>query len=171
MSTYLRFTIPPRTALGLLTCVMVGGLAALVVSVLLIFFLPGGHDSIDETLPGTGPIGELISEIVPIVWVALFGGLGAGYWLVAAGQDRLSPAGLAVIGLVVLCMVYPILASGTANPVWAILGNLVTIVSAVITARVCWPRSRLGAVFPALVVAWVGIATAGLAALAMGLTF
>ncbi len=67
-------------------------------------------------------------------------------------------------------MVYPVLASGASVPV-AIVGNVVTILAAVVTAWFCWPESRLAALFPALVAVWVSLATAGLVALMLGLPF
>jgi tryptophan-rich sensory protein len=171
MADALSLTIPPRSLPGLAASVLVGAIAAATVSVGLVVLLPGGTGSIDETLPATGPLGALISDIVPFVWVGLFAGLGAAYWLVAAGQNRPGSAGFAVLGLIGLCMVYPVVASGTANPVWAILGNGLTVLAALLTAGLCWSRARLAALFPALVAVWVSLATAGLLALAPGLPF
>ena len=68
-------------------------------------------------------------------------------------------------------MLYPVLASGASLPIIAIVGNVVTILLAGLSARVCWPVSRLASLFPALVAIWVGIATAGLVALMLNVPF
>jgi tryptophan-rich sensory protein len=163
--------MPSAKPSGLALSVLGGAIAASVVSVVLVVLIPGGSGSIDQTLPQTGPLGALISNIVPFVWVGLFAGLGAAFWLVSGGQSSPGRAGWAVLGLVGLCMVYPVLASGVSQPIIAIVGNVVTILCALLTAWVCWPVSRLASVFPALVAVWVGLATAGLVALMLGLPF
>ncbi len=165
-------TIPMPSAKpsGLALSVLGGAIAASIVSVVLVFLIPGGSGSIDQALPQTGPLGALISNIVPFVWVGLFAGLGAAFWLVSGGKTSPGRAGWAVLGLVGLCMTYPVLASGASVPV-AIVGNVVTILAAVVTAWFCWPESRLAALFPALVAVWVSLATAGLVALMLGLPF
>jgi tryptophan-rich sensory protein len=156
---------------GLVLSILGGAIAASIVSFVLVVLIPGGSGSIDQTLPQTGPLGALISDIVPFVWVGLFAGLGAAFWLVSGGRRSPGRAGWAVIGLVGLCMVYPVLASQVSQPFIAIMGNVVTVVCAVLTAWACWPSSRLAAVFPGLVAIWVSLATAGLIALMLGLPF
>jgi hypothetical protein len=59
---------------------------------------------------------------------------------------------------------------GVGVPV-VIVGNVVTILAAGLTAWFCWPVSRLATLFPALVAVWVSLATAGLVALMLGLPF
>lgn len=156
---------------GLVLSMLVGAIAASIVSVVLVVLIPGGSGSIDQTLPQTGPFGALISEIVPFVWVVLFAGLGAAFWLVNGGRRSLGRAGCAVLGLVGLCVAYPVLASQVRQPIIAIMGNLATVVCALLTAWLCWPSSRLASVFPALVAIWVSLATVGLIALMLGLPF
>ncbi len=168
MSGVLMASVRPY---GLILSILAGAIAASVVSFVLVVVSPGGSGSIDQTLPKTGPLGALISDIVPFVWVGLFAGLGAAFWLVRGGRRSPGRAGFAVIGLVVLCMVYPVLASQVSRPIIAIMGNVVTVVCAVLTAWACWPCSRLAALFPALVAIWVSFATAGLIALMLGLPF
>ena len=163
--------VPSVRSSGLILSILAGAVAASLVSVVLVVLIPGGSGSIDQALPNTGPLGALISHIVPFVWVGLFAGLGASFWLVSGGRRSPGRAGGAVIGLVVLCMVYPVLASQVSQPIIAIIGNVVTVVCAVLTACACWPCSRLAAVFPALVAIWVSFATAGLIALMLGLPF
>ncbi|MCP9850383.1 tryptophan-rich sensory protein [Cyanobium sp. Morenito 9A2] len=165
------YKLPSAQRSGLLLSVLSGALAASLVGVLLIKVLPGGSGSIDQTLPQTGPLGNLISTIVPLVWVALFSGLGAAFWLVSGGGNDPRRARWAVLGLVGLCMVYPVLASGVSQLSIAIVGNGVTIACALLTARLCWPVSRLASLFPSLVALWVGLATAGLVALMLGLPY
>lgn len=171
MTVDFPLAIPPRSPRGLALSVLAGAVAAAAVSVVLVVLLPGGAGSIDETLPLTGRLGKFISDIVPFVWIGLFSGLGVAYWLVTAGQSRLERAGLAVLALTGVCMVYPVLASGTSNPAWAIFGNALVILTALLTAWFCWPRSRLAALLTSLVAAWVCLATAGLVALAFGVPF
>ena len=167
----MAFASPSTRPSGLALCVLGGAVAASVVSLLLVFALPGGSGSLDEALPQTGPLGRLISDIVPFVWVGLFAGLGAAYWLVAAGQKAPGAAGLAIVGLTLLCMVYPVLASDVSNPVISIVGNIVVIVAALGTAAMAWRRSRGAAVLAGLVAVWVSLATAGLLAVLMGWPF
>ncbi len=146
------------------------GLAALV-SGALIFGLPGGAGSIDRTLPGTGSLGELVSAIVPFVWLGLFAALGAAFWLVERGSARLTAAGGAVLGLIAVCSLYPLVASGLSDPAIAIAGNLIVLLAALGTALVCSVASGLAAGLVALVAAWVTVATMALAALALGIPF
>jgi tryptophan-rich sensory protein len=163
--------VPSARPIGLAISVLGGAVAASVVSVVLIFLLPGGAGSLDEALPMTGPLGRLISDIVPFVWIGLFAGLGAAYWLVTAGRARQGQAGLAILALIGLCMVYPVLASGVANPVISIAGNIVTVLAALVTAALAARRSALAAVFAGLVAVWVSIATVGLFAVLNGWAF
>lgn len=160
----------PRLS-GLILSILGGAVAASVVSVILVFLLPGGAGSVDETLPLTGPLGALISDIVPFVWVALFAGLGAAFWLVAAGRPAPGRAGWAVLALFALCIAYPIIAWGAATPIIPILGNLFTIAVALWAAGRCWPVSRIAALLTSAVAVWVALATAGLVALMMGWPF
>jgi tryptophan-rich sensory protein len=171
-STMRTIPMPSSKLSGLALSVLGGVVAASIVSLTLVFLLPGGSGSIDETLPLTGPLGALISNIVPFVWVGLFAGLGAAFWLVAGGRTAPGRAGWAVLGLLGLCVIYPVLSSGggVGVPV-VIVGNVVTILAAGLTAWFCWPVSRLAALFPALVAVWVSLATAGLVALMLGLPF
>jgi len=163
--------MPPPRLSGLLLCILGGALAASLVSLILVFLLPGGADSVDETLPQTGPLGALSSDIVACVWVGLFAGLGAAFWLVAAGRPAPGRAGGAVLGLFALCVAYPILAWGAAAPIIPILGNIVTIAIALWATARCWPVSRLAAMLTGAVALWVSLATAGLVALMMGWPF
>jgi tryptophan-rich sensory protein len=160
----------PRLS-GLLLSILSGAVAASLVSIILVLLLPGGAGSVDETLPLTGPLGALISDIVPFVWVGLFAGLGAAFWLVAAGRPAPGRAGWAVLGLLGLCVVYPILAWAAATPIIPILGNLFTIAVALWAAARCWPVSRLAALLTGAMAVWVALATAGLVALVMGWPF
>lgn len=168
MSGILMPSIKPS---GLVFSILAGAIAASIVSVVLVLMIPGGSGSIDQRLPQTGPFGALISNIVPFVWVGLFAGLGASFWLVSSGRRSPGRAGWSVIALVILCMVYPVLASQVRQPIIAIMGNIVTVVCALLTAWACWPASRLASVFPALVAIWVSIASVGLLALMLGLPF
>jgi tryptophan-rich sensory protein len=164
--------MPSSKLSGLVVSVLGGVVAASIVSLTLVFLLPGGSGSIDATLPTTGPLGALISNIVPFVWVGLFAGLGAAFWLVSGGCKAPGRAGWAVLGLLGLCIVYPVLSSGGGvSEVIVIVGNVVIILAAVVTAWFCWPVSRLAALFPALVAVWVTLATAGVTALMLGLPF
>lgn len=162
----MKFTpIPPPNIIGLTISIAMGAIAASVVSVLLIFVFPGGAGSLDESLPKIGAFGRLISDIVPFVWVGLFSGLGAAYWLVTSKSRQIGSAGLAILALVALCMVYPVAAADTARPLIAIVGNLVTVAAVLWTATLVWSRSKLGAGLVALVALWVCIATVGLGVL------
>ncbi|MEI6100095.1 MAG: hypothetical protein WCS20_17780 [Alphaproteobacteria bacterium] len=167
----MSFAIPSRTSRGLALSISGGAVAASLVSVVLIFLLPGDSSSLDQALPQTGPLGRLISDIVPFVWVGLFAALGAAYWLVAAGRTSPGTAGLALLGLILLCMVYPVLASNVANPVISITGNGVTVLAALLTARLTFATSKLAALAPLLVALWVSLATAGLFAVLFGWAF
>ena len=166
-------TIPMPSARpsGLALSMLAGMVAASLVSILLVFVFPGGSGSIDQALPQTGPLGALISNIVPFVWVGLFAGLGAAFWLVAGGEESPGRAGWWIIGLLGLCVLYPVLSAGVSLPMIVIIGNIVTVVVALITAWACWPKSRLAALFPALVAVWVSLATAGIFAIVLGLSF
>ncbi len=58
--------MPSARPSGLALSVLGGAIAASIVSVVLVFLLPGGSGSIDQALPQTGPLGALISNIVPL---------------------------------------------------------------------------------------------------------
>jgi tryptophan-rich sensory protein len=164
--------MPSSKLSGLALSILGGVVAASIVSLTLVFVFPGGSGSIDQNLPMTGPLGALISNIVPFVWVGLFAGLGAAFWLVSGGRSAPGRAGWAVLGLLGLCIVYPVLSSGGGvGEIVVIVGNAVVILAAIVTAWFCWPVSRLAALFAALVAVWVSLATAGVVALMLGLPF
>jgi tryptophan-rich sensory protein len=156
---------------GLVLCVLGAVLLAAFVSVTLIVLLPGGEGSIDRQLPTTGPLGALISQIVPYVWLGLFAGLGAAFWLVQRGQPGMTRAGWAVLGLLGLCCLTPLVGAGLSDPIVAVLGNAGVIGAALITEGLCRPVSRTAAVLVTPVWVWVTLASAGLIALELGLPF
>lgn len=159
------------TPVGLVLCILGATFLAALVSLTLINLLPGGEGSIDEALPGTGPLGALVSRIVPFVWVGLFAGLGAAFWLVQRGAPQLTRPGAAVLALVGLCCLYPIIGAGLTEPLFALVGNAAVILAAIITEGLCRPVSRTAARLVTPVWVWVTIATAGLVALELGLPF
>ncbi|MCX7287655.1 MAG: tryptophan-rich sensory protein [Rhodobacterales bacterium] len=159
------------TPVGLVICVLCAVALATLVSVTLIVLLPGGEGSIDNALPGTGPLGALISRIVPFVWIGLFAGLGAAFWLVQRAKPEMTRPGAAVLALLCLCCLYPIVGAGLTEPLFAVVGNVAVILAAVITEGLCRPASHLAARLVTPVWVWVTIATAGLLALELGLPF
>jgi tryptophan-rich sensory protein len=161
----------PPGPLGLLACMIAALFLAALVSVTLIVLLPGGEGSIDQLLPDSGPLGALISTIVPYVWLALFAGLGAAFWLVQGTAPHMTRAGWSVIGLLALCSVYPMLGAGLTEPSFAVVGNAAVIIAALIVEGICRPVSCKADWLVTPVWVWVSIATAGLVALELGLPF
>lgn len=161
----------PPGPLGLLACMLAALFLAAIVSVALIVLLPGGEGSIDQLLPSAGPLGALISTVVPYVWLALFAGLGAAFWLVQGTAPNLTWAGGSLLLLVALCSVYPMVGAGLTEPSFAIVGNIAVIIAALIVQGLCRPVSRKAALLVTPVWVWASIATAGLVALELGLQF
>jgi tryptophan-rich sensory protein len=150
---------------GLLLAMAAGALVACLVSVILIVLLPGGSGSIDRRLPESSPLGALISAIVPFVWVGLFAALGAASWLLSRRRRGPGIEGKSVLGVGLLCCVYPIAFSLTDNVMLTIAGNLAVCLAAMTSAALCWRRSRIAAALVIPVALWVGVATVGLVGL------
>jgi tryptophan-rich sensory protein len=100
-----------------------------------------------QNWPAFAPRGPAIGAI----WIVLFAGMGAAYWLSA--RDR------AVLGLIALCLAYPFYTHFLSGHLTELIGNLVTL------AYATWLTIRLratpvAALLVACVAAWIVFATA-----------
>ncbi len=129
---------------GLITSiVLIVAIAAITNGALAMFHL----NATVERWPSFAPRGPAIG----VIWIALFAGMGAAYWL--SGRDR------AVAVLIVLCLAYPFYTHLISGHLTELIGNIVTLLYA------SWLAYRLRAtpiasIFIACVAAWVVFATA-----------
>lgn len=95
--------------------------------------------------------------VIGAVWTVLFCGLGvARYALlrVNAGRDA-----LLVTALAVFCLMYPFYTLGLRSARIGFIGNIATIVAALLIAGFCLRHSRAAAACSTAVAAWVTFAT------------
>jgi tryptophan-rich sensory protein len=113
----------------------------------------------------TGPVGNVISIIVPYVWLFLFAGMGTSFWLLARKYRHMSGRAGLVVALVLICVGYPFYTGSLNQPIIALIGNAVVVLLAAVAVWSIWPVSRLAAGLLLPVIAWVSLASVALAAL------
>ncbi len=148
-----------------------GAVAIAVACNLYIFVLRpfGAASGID--LAETGPLGTLITLIVPYVWLFLFAGMGTAFWLLVRGQERVPAPAWLIVVLVMLCAGYPIYTANLNSATLGLAGNFAVVTVAGMIVGRLWPITRLGAMLIVPVIVWVSLASVGLLALMSGQRF
>lgn len=119
----------------------------------------------------TGPVGGVIGTIVPFVWLFLFAGMGASFWLLVRGHQQVPSRAWLVVALVALCVGYPFYTGALNQPIIALVGNGVVLAVAALGVWRIWPVSRPAALLLVPVIAWVSLASVALIALITGQRF
>ncbi len=98
--------------------------------------------------------------IVGIVWIVLFGAMGAArYAVVASGRRTARRDAWALVALIAFCAVYPLYTRGLADLRIATLGNLATLAAALVVAALVRRDSPRAVYLILPVAAWVSFAT------------
>ena len=119
----------------------------------------------------TGPVGAVIGTIVPYVWLGLFAGMGAAFWLLVRKRQGMGSGAWLVVVLILLCAGYPVYTANLNQPLVALAGNGAVVAVAAIAAWRSAPVSRAAALLLLPVIGWVSLASVALVALITGQSF
>jgi tryptophan-rich sensory protein len=111
---------------------------------------------VPEHWPSFAPPGPIIG----IIWIALFAAMGAARYLAATSGRTSAPTDAwAVVGLLALCLAYPLYTHLIPGHATELAGNAISFVYALwLAARLRGP-SLLAASFVGVVAAWIVFAT------------
>jgi tryptophan-rich sensory protein len=155
---------------GWLICAVGAVLLAVLANIYIIVARPFGA-TVGIPIDQTGPIGSLISTIVPYVWLFLFAGMGSTFWILTRMYQHMTGRAWLVLALLLICAGYPVYTGGLNQPIVALVGNAVVVLVAALAVWFIWPVSRPGAALLLPVIAWVSFASVALIALITGQQF
>jgi tryptophan-rich sensory protein len=104
-------------------------------------------------------LAEIPGWAIGVIWTGLFVAMGWAMWRVS--QSQLATATTArtwLITLIVACAIYPFYTAGLSNPTVGFIGNVATLILAVIAFVKVRLIDKIGAFGPALVIAWLTFA-------------
>jgi tryptophan-rich sensory protein len=135
-------------------------------SVAAVVVIAGVTDAAIRAVGWNQPPGEIWPDFAPrgraigLIWVGLFGGMGAAHWLVArSARSGAARSADAIAVLIAACLSYPFYTHFIHGHATELAGNVVTFVLATGIAIRTRHHSRLGAVLIGVVAAWIVFAT------------
>jgi translocator protein len=140
---------------GLLANVALTLVAVIVVNGL-IFGLGWNQSQNSPIDPSFAPPGWVIG----LVWIVLFGCMGAARWLLVRRGDRHGTLGArGVVALLVACLIFPFYTALPDSAVLGLVGTIMTLMLAVGVAWYAWRASNRAALLVGAVVAWLSFAS------------
>jgi len=142
-----------KTPFGLLCNIVVAILIACLGNLIVILLNPT-EMMITHPVPLNPP-----GYVVGIVWVFLFGCMGAARWIMVSRETPDWRSARRILWLELLCVAYPLYTAGLHSLWLGLAGNIVTICAAVWVIYRGAPTSTLAAGLLSLIICWVCFAS------------